>query len=1081
MYIGDDNSVDLTLDWDSAFGASVFAPAAVHASSVSDALILSLSNLGRVDIGYILAATGESYGSAIEQLKGSIFQNPDTWEEDDYKGWETAEEYLSGNLRRKLRSAGEANKVYHGRFSENVRAIKQVLPAVAGAKDIYVTLGSPWVPAQIIDAFIAHILKIGGRPASLTRHDEHTGSWEIREKSYYSGAFSVAAKHTYGTRRMHALEILEKTLNMRTIAVYDEGSSRSTASGAKRKINQSETLLAAQMQQKLIDEFRDWVFRDGERRRRLESIFESKYGCVRRRIFDGSFLRFPGLSSDTRLYPYQKNAVARILFSPNTLLAHNVGSGKSFVMIAAGMELRRMGLSKKNLYVVPNNIVLQWKNFFERLYPNASVLVVDSKSFTPDKRESTLKSVRDGDWDAILMAYSCFDRIPLSQDALMKQMREEKETLEQVLQDRTKVTSSVRRRAEKLSADIAQMAVSDDKTAGQICFDALGISRLFVDEAHNYKNVPIDTKTEQVLGIGGGGSKKCRDMMDKVHFIQRMNGGGGVVLATGTPITNSLTDVYVMQQYLQSGELALLDLATFDSWIGMFAEKKTEFEVDVDTNSYRLATRFSRFHNLPELTALLSSVADFHSADEYAELPEFDGYTDTLVPRSDAFKAYLDTISERADTVRGGRISRQEDNMLKITTDGRKAALDLRLVEGRAEFSPRHSKVALCAKNACEVYTESTPVRGTQLIFCDSSTPKEGFNIYDEVKRLLILAGVDPAEIAFVHDATTEAQREKLFAKVRSGEIRVLLGSTFKLGMGVNVQDRLIAIHHLDVPWRPADMMQREGRILRQGNTNKKVRIFRYITEGSFDAYSYQLLETKQRMICDLLSGSLSERSGADVEGTVLGYAEVKALAIGNPLVKERVETANELSRTLSLQRAAIETNVRLQREQAQMPERIKRQAALIEECREDMARYAAERSEADKETRRARRAALADAIAAHLADPAQEREVMRYQGFGIVLPAFMSRERPYLLVQGRARYFVELGESAQGALVRVDNCLERLGEHMSQLRRVQSDLFAKREAIKKELADKVDYTPYIEALQKKIEKIDKKLEVATA
>ena len=441
------------------------------------------------------------------------------------------------------------------------------------------------------------------------------------------------------------------------------------------------------------------------------------------------------------------------------------------------------------------------------------------------------------------------------------------------------------------------------------------ISRHFTNfYTHNFKNVPLDTKIDRVLGISTAGSKKCQDMLDKVRMIQKCNDGGGVVMATGTPITNSITDAFVMQQYLQSGELALLDLQSFDSWVGMFAERVTEFEIDVDTGGYRLATRFARFHNLPELTTLLSAVADFHQVCATDDVPETDGYSDALIGKTDDFSEYLKTITQRAEDVRGGLVERTEDNMLKITTDGRKAALDLRLVLPDAAFTPQ-SKAAECAKNVWDIYRMTEAKSSTQLIFCDSSTPKKVFNIYDEVYRLLLDKGVPPEQMAYIHSADTEKKRQQLFSRVQKGQVRILFGSTFKLGLGVNVQDKLIAVHHLDIPWRPADMTQREGRILRQGNENKKVSIYRYITEGSFDAYSWQLLETKQRFIAELLSGSMDQRSGSDIEGTVLDYAEVKALAVGNPLVKVRVEAANELTRLMTLQRKTMETRVAMEKE----------------------------------------------------------------------------------------------------------------------------------------------------------------------
>ena len=1073
-------AIDIPLDWDAVLG-SPDETADLHTDSIPDALILSLHNKGRVDIEYIMSITGEGYRSVIKALRGAIFQNPDKWDEDDYRGFETAEEYLSGNLRRKLTSARRANKLYPGRFGSNITAIKKLLGDAVGAENIYVTLGSPWVPTEIIDDFIGYILGMNASKTKWvgTKHDEFTGTWEIPNKSTYAYWYNVASRSTYGTMRVDALEILEKTLNMKTVSVYDEEYSPYTKSGKKRVLNKNETTLALAKQQKLIDTFRNWVWIDEARKEKLETIFENRYGCIRRRVFDGSFLTFPGMSKDVVLYPYQKNAVARILFSPNTLLAHDVGSGKTYVMIAAGMELIRMGLSKKNLYVVPNNIVLQWKSFFESIYPSSRVFCVEPKQFTPEKRENTLKQVRDGDYDAVIMAYSCFDRLPLSKKVLLEAIDEKRKKIAEIENSKKKITSALKREKEKLGKAVEKLLEDYSSSAYSICFDDLGVTRLFVDEAHNYKNVPLDTGTDRVLGISSGGSKKCKDMMDKVQYIQKLNDGGGVILATGTPITNSLTDAFIMQKYLQNGELAMLDLHTFDGWIGMFAEKVTEFEVDVDTSSYRLATRFARFHNLPELTALLSSVADFHQVDKEDGLPDFSGYTDCLITRSEHFSKYLKDISKRAEKVRAGKVRVKDDNMLKITTDGRKAALDIRLVEKRAKFS-FESKVAKCAANVFDIYTMTKPQGSSQLVFCDSSTPKLGFNVYDELKRILLDFGVPTEQIAFVHDADTEAQRAKLFKKVRNGEVRILVGSTFKLGMGVNVQDKLVAIHHLDLPWRPADMTQREGRILRQGNENKRVFIYRYITEGSFDAYSWQLLETKQRFISELLSGSLSERSGSDVDDVVLSYAEVKALAIGNPLVKERVEAANELTKTLALRHKAIENHIRLEKELLELPAQIERQTDIVRRCRADAKYYKENVCVYDKEARKELRERLAAAIDAHLNldDDRADTVAMNYQGFDVILPANVSKEKPHVWLAREGRYFLELGDSSQGALIRIDNFLEKLSDHLKKLNAALGVLRARQVDIEAELLKKEDYTAKIERLNKKIARIDEELGV---
>lgn len=1086
--------MDLPLDWENIFDSDV-RTRGVHADSIPDGLILSLSNLGKVDIEYISSITGANYKSVIYALKGSIYQNPDTWNECFYRGWETADEYLTGNLMRKWKTAKAANKEYNGYFAENIKAIEKVLPPSISTEDIYITLGSPWVPSDVIDDFILFLFgnpHQGGQSSNSRRetipeswktiHDEVTGTWEIPEKNRYN--HDIATQKTYGTERIGALYILEKTLNMKTISVSDKiGNCFSTCT----KVNTEETIAALEKQQKLIQAFQQWVWTDAARKERLEIIFENNYSCVRRRIFDGSFLQFPGLSPDVQLYPYQKNAVARILFTLNTLLAHDVGSGKTYVMIAAGQELRRMGLSKKNLYVVPNNIIGQWNDIFLKMYPNAKLLCVDPKSFVPQKREYVLKRIRDEDFDGILMAYSCFEQIPLSKAYYMEELQRKKDQISGILSQKGKATSRLKRKCSAVESALSELAVAMDDLYDTVYFDELGITRLFVDEAHNFKNVPIETKVTSVLGLSTKGSKKCQDMMEKVHMIQQKNDGKGVVMATGTPITNSITDAYVLQQYLQSGELALLDLQNFDSWIGMFSEKVTEFEIDVDTSSYRLATRFAKFHNLPELTALLSSIADFHTVDASAELPTFDGYQDALISKTNAFSAYLSSISQRADDVRNGFVDPREDNMLKITTDGRKAALDLRLVDPSAKFTYQ-SKIARCAENVAALYFRTAAQQSTQLIFCDISTPKAGFNIYSELKRLLVATNIPEHQVAFIHDAKTETQRSKLFEKVRQGDVRILIGSTFKLGLGVNIQNKLIALHHLDIPWRPADMTQREGRILRQGNTNSQVYIYRYITEGSFDAYSWQLLETKQRFITGLLSGSLAIRSSSDIESTVLDYAEVKELAIGNPVVKQRVEAANELTRLLTLQRKLVNSRMQLEAELLELPARIQAQQEALQTCQDDLTHYrqwqqnhppSSDKKEKQEEAayRRSVRTAIGTALQTHTLS-SKESQLLDYRGFQITLPANSFSSKPYLWLVRQGKYYVELGDTDVGYLMRIDHFLDHLENHLNDIQTGLERLQKQEADIRRELAKKESYTDEIERCKKKVAALDKKLGV---
>lgn len=1095
-------SMDLPLDWDNVFCTDP-RTRGVHAESAADGLILSLTTLGRVDIEYISAVTGMDYKTVIQALRGSIYQNPETWEECFYKGWETAEEYLSGNLVRKWKAANAANRTYAGYFFRNLEAIQKVLPPAVATEDIYITLGSPWVPADVIDDFIRYLfgdppaVRFPGtgqidRKATMklyqTVHDEITGTWEIPEKSRYWK--DVSTTQTYGTGRMNALHILEKTLNMKTVAVSDEVACPTNASGKKRVINQGETVTALEKQTRLIETFQKWVWTDPERKKRLEDIFRSRYGSTRRRHFDGSFLTFPGMAPDIQLYPYQKNAVARILFSPNTLLAHDVGAGKTYEMIAAGQELRRMGLSQKNMYVVPNNIVGQWRDIFLAMYPAARLLCVEPKGFTPNKRDTVLERMRGEDFDGIIIAYSCFEQIPLSKEYYEKELQNKLAVISAAATQTSKATSRLRRKEEALREALGQLAAAQRDMYDGVYFDELGITRLFVDEAHNFKNVPIETQTNNVLGISSSGSKKCRDMMDKVHMIQRKNDGGGVVFATGTPITNSVTDIYIMQQYLQSGELTLLDLQSFDGWLGMFAEKTTQFEIDVDASGYRLATRFARFHNLPELAALFSSVADFHKADSQAGIPVTDGYRDVLVGKTPQLARYLEHIASRAEDVRCGFVCRRDDNMLKITTDGRKAALDLRLAEPKAGFTYQ-SKVARCAENVADIYQKTGPARSAQLIFCDTSTPKAAFNIYDELKERMIGLGVLEDEIAFVHDAATDALRRSLFAAVRAGRVRVLIGSTFKLGIGANIQDKLIALHHLDIPWRPADMVQREGRILRQGNENAKVLLYRYITEGSFDAYSWQLLEAKQRMITGLLSGSLSQRSGEEVEGTALSYAEVKALAIGDPRIKERVEAANELTRYTMLQRKQVEASQRMEQELSKLPAQLRCQREAVENGEKDLAAHRAWRKahppatdttaeKLEAERRRDLRQRLERGLCAYVPGK-EETALFEYQGFEVVLPANMLPEKPYIWLRREGRYYVELGNTEVGNLIRIDNFLDELERHVDAMRQGVARLEQQETDLRAELAKKCSYAEEIEHCRKNVERLDQELGVDQA
>ena len=1058
-HIAEVTAMDLPMDFVNSFDQDERTKE--HRDTPADGLLMSLDAMGYVDIEFISAVCGQDYKTVIQALKGSIYQNPLLWEECFYKGWETADEYLSGNLNHKYAVAVDANKEYNGYFQDNVDALLNIMQPQIDVADIYISLGSPWVPTDVIDEFILHL--VGEEPVDgkyseqisqyltadyAVRHEASTGIWEIPQKNRFRnaklhGRYAERCYSTWGTQRKEMLDLLENTLNQRTVTITDA----KDAEGKIRVINREETAKVLEKQQQMIDEFKKWVWEDEARKDRLQRSYCRKYGNIRQRHYDGSFLLFPEMSDDVELYPFQKDSVARIIMAPNTLLAHDVGSGKTYTMIAAGMELRRLGKSKKNLYVVPNSIISQWKNIFLSMFPQAKLLVVDNRNFNIHKRTATLKLIRDEDYDGIIMAYSCFDMLSLS-EKYYRNLHEEHMAMLKKAEEFYYSPAKIEKKISKIEETLEKLHEDSVKNICDIPFDALGINTLFVDEAHNYKNVGFESSYSRVRGAGGRKSDKAQAMMDKVHCVQRQNHGGRVVMATGTPITNSLTDLFVMQKYLQEGELEFLGLQNFDDWAGMFAEKTRDFEIDIDTNTFRLATRFARFCNVPELTGILSSIADFHHMDKESGIPDFDGYDDSLLEGSADFKEYLQDISNRADDVRQKRVEPWEDNLLKITTDGRKAALDMRLIDSAFGLDP-DSKVFRCAENVAKIYEETRETKGTQLVFCDVSTPKQTFNMYDELKSLLVAMGIPKNEIAFIHDADKETKRLQLFEEMRRGEKAILIGSTFKMGIGVNVQDRLKAIHHLDVPWRPADMVQREGRILRQGNMNEKVQIFRYVTKGSFDAYSWQLLEAKQRFISQILSGHAVAREGDDVDEAVLNYAEVKALAVGNPLIKERVQVANDLSRVIILQREFEEERISNRHEFTQLPDKIRRQQRKIEKIGQDMKDLEENPFDYNELTQKEKqdlRRQIFDAVL-EWENRSEEKYITDYDGFQVIVPANMkprdagaakdkegnSRRRKVwqIYLKRNYSYYMDL-ESEIGVGVRLSNFCR---DHIEQIK----------------------------------------------
>lgn len=1064
--IEDITSMTLSLDWSNVFDDSPITEG-LHVESISDALIHSLNTLGCVDIEYIAKISSSTLHEVIHKLKGSIYQDPRKWNECFYKGWVTANEYLSGNLLIKLTEAKEANIEYKGYFSDNITALKKVLPKGIASEDIYITISSPWVPKDIIVDFImtrANCRKVSG--VEFIKYEEITGTWELSNTmKYYTKDYLYNFDLLYGTKKLSGLELVRRTLNMSSLSVMEKNDDN------KYQLNKNETLLAMEKQKVLNEDFRQYIFENKLRTKKVTDAYNNLYAYNVSRIYDGSFLEFPGMNKEVKLFKYQKNAIARIVFNKNTLLAHEVGSGKTYIMIASGEKLRQMGMSKKNLYVVPNSIITQWESDYKYLYPDANIKVIYPKHFVPKKRRAVIEDIRDNNYDAILMPYSCFEMITISYDYKIGELEKKIEKITKI--NKKKNNPKLTKLIEKYQKEVNKLKAAEKDNA-DIAYDKLGITRLYIDEAHNYKNVPIESKIDRVLGINKAGSIKCKQLSEKVKYTVS-NHNGGVIMATGTPITNSITDCYVFQTYLQEGELKLCNINSFDDWVSMFAEKNEEFEVDVDSSGYRMATRFSRFHNLPELTAILANIADFYVLEKNDELPDFNGYKDIVLPKNRLLDEYVSTLAERADLCRRGKIKRSEDNMLKITTDGRKAALDLRLIDERKYSLRSNTKAYKCAENVFYIYQMTKDNNLSQLVFCDSSTPKDGFNLYDEVKTILVILGIKKEEIEFIHNGTTEKKREEILDKTSKGEIKVLFGSTFKLGIGVNVQDRLIAIHHLDVPWRPADMVQREGRIIRKGNINKEVFIYRYIQEGSFDAYSWQLLETKQAFINELLSNSITMRSADDVDNTVLNYGEVKALAIGNPRIRERFEVENELNKLKILNTKNKQMRWMREKDLTDTNALIKELKSRKELFEKDIDLYNDSYKEHTTEERNQIRDILYNEIKDYILMK-EDKFIMNYQGFEIYAPRNMVVDKSFLYIKGNYKHVVEISLAKAGIIVRIDNYLDNL---QSALHKIKTDLSASRSKVqylKQELEKDVNFDEKIHALKVKLEKIDKEL-----
>lgn len=998
-----------------------------HVDTAAEALVVSLAEHGGIDLAYMQQLSGKTQEELVKDLSGLMFRVPGMGTEED-PVYQTAEEYLSGNVRQKLEQARQAaalDPVYRA----NTDALAAVQPKELTASEINVHLGTTWIPADDVRQFVLELMQPNAWVAQhiQVHYEPVTPRWSVTGGRMDS--VNVRATTTYGTKRRSFYDLLQSSLNMQPARVDDYVEE---PDGKKRAVpNVKETRLAQDKQKQIEAAFRDWIFKDPDRRRRLAAYYNEHYNNLRPREYDGSFLTFPGMNPEITLRPHQRNAVARILFGGNTLVAHAVGAGKTIVMGAAAMEKKRLGLCSKTMIVVPNHLTEQIGSELLTLYPNANILVAEKRDFEKDHRRLFCSRIATGNYDIVILGHSQFTRLPLSDERQQQFLRDEIEQFTEVInaakKERTGQELSVKQleRAKK-SLESRLEKLMDAPKDDAVTFEELGVDSLMVDEAHQFKNLAVQTKMQNVSGITTAESRKATDLLMKCQYLDEITGGKGVVFCTGTPISNSAAELYTMMRYIQADTLREHGLYAFDAWAANFGETVSAMELAPEGTGYRMKTRFARFNNLPELISMWKLAADVQTADMLKlEVPELEGGKPTVImcPPTELQKHTIQALGERAEAVRAGSVDPHVDNMLKITTDGRKLALDQRLLNPALPDDPG-SKANACADKVYEIWAQTREQRSTQLIFSDLATPGTGaWNVYDDIRDKLIARGVPKEEIAYIHDANTDAKKAALFARVRAGKVRVLLGSTQKMGAGTNVQTKLIALHHLDVPWRPSDIEQREGRILRQGNENKRVQIFRYATEGSFDAYSWQLIENKQRYISQIMTSKTPARSCEDLDEATLTYAEVKALCAGNPLIKEKMDLDNEVAR-LSTLRSAHNAQIYELQDLVSIgyPAAIRRIGQELDALRQDAALFQSSLRKDDKGnemfsaviqgvtyTKRADAdAALLDACKAAAAG-AGEKKIGRYCGFDICVgydPKIIGFAG-YL--QGEQRYRIEL------------------------------------------------------------------------
>ena len=1046
--------------------------------TASEALALSIGEKACVDLEFMEQVSGKNSSQIIDELQGVIFLNPIT------QKWETSDEYLSGNVREKLRLARGFAKG-DPKYGINVQYLEKVQPRDLDASEIEVRLGATWIDPSFINHFMGetfHTPRYFLGDEIAVKYASITGQWQVTGKNRDLGNSLVT--HTYGTSRANGYRLLEDALNLRDTKIYDN--IRDIDGTERRVLNKKETMLAQQKQEMIRDAFKNWIFKDMDRREQLCSKYNEIFNSIRPREYDGSHINFAGMNPEISLMEHQKNAVAHILYGNNTLLAHCVGAGKTYQMIAAGMESRRLGLAQKCLYVVPNHLTEQWGSDFLRLYPGANILVATKKDFEPANRKKFCSRIATGDYDAVIIGHSQFERIPLSKErqamTIQRQIDDITAAIDEVKADRGERYTIKQMEKTRKTLQARLMKLNDQSRKDDVVtFEQLGVDRLFVDESHFYKNLFLYTKMRNVAGISQTDAQKSSDMFMKCQYLDEITGGRGITFATGTPISNSMVELYTIMRYLQYDTLQSMGLGHFDSWAASFGETVTAIELSPEGTGYRAKTRFARFYNLPELISVFRETADIQTADMLnLPTPEAEYINEVLKP-SETQKDMVQSFAERAEKVRAGHIDPSADNMLKITNDGRKCALDQRLINDMIP-DERDTKVNRCAQNVFEIWRETEKDRSAQLVFCDLSTPKSDgtFNVYDDMRKKLILKGIPSEEIAFIHEANTEVRKADLFAKVRTGRVRILLGSTAKLGAGTNIQDRLIALHHLDCPWKPSDLEQQEGRILRQGNRNEKVRIFRYVTEGTFDAYMWQILENKQKFISQIMTSKSPVRSCEDVDEAVLSYAEIKALSTGNPHIKEKMDLDIQVSKLKLMKSEHTSQKYRLETDIARTyPVQItslKERIAGLTSDRDAYRPFKEEDREAftmtvcGKEYTEKKEAgtAIIDACTG-LRTAKASGQIGNYHGFTISANFDLFLQRYMLTMKRQCSYTVEAGKDPAGNVQRITNALDsidrQLEESARKLETVQEQLAIAREEVSKPFEKEAELTEKLERL----------------